>query len=97
MTQVQITWKKEVPTTETNETTEISLTITGWIHPYVPPKLTGAWEDCSPAEGGYAEINEILLADGSPWEGELTEQEGEEVINLLFEIGQDKYHHINNL
>jgi hypothetical protein len=54
----------------------IVLTIRGNVSRYIPAKTWGPPENCYPAEGGEAEIEEILL-NGKPWDGELTDKERE--------------------
>lgn len=63
---------------------EVMLTIRGNVSKYIPAKTWGPPENCYPAEGGEAEVEEILL-NGKPWDGELTGKEQEKAEEALQE------------
>ena len=63
---------------------EIELTISGYCTKYVSARTSGRPENCSPAEGGDAEIEEIFCGS-EPWDGELTGTEQEEIEQSLYE------------
>lgn len=67
---------------------EVILTIRGNVSPYVPAKTWGPPENCYPAEGGEAEI-EVVLLNGKPWDGELTDEERERAEEALQEKAAD--------
>ncbi|KKN43553.1 hypothetical protein LCGC14_0702000 [marine sediment metagenome] len=71
---------------EDEDEDEIVLDIRGSAEPYVPAKLSGHPDNCTPPEGGCAGVNRILL-NGKPWDGTLTADEKEDAEHALM----DKY------
>lgn len=71
---------------------DYELIVKGSAEPYVPPNFRGHPDNWSPAEGGDADVDEILIeVDGvlKRWTGVLTPEEEEEAREELLQALED--------